>query len=156
MVGRNITRNLLNALADTPVVLLNGARQTGKSTLAKAIASREYPAKYITLDDFTALSAARHDPSGFLAGLDGPVIVDEVQKAPDLFPAIKAVVDRDRQPGRFFLTGSANVFLLPRLSESLAGRMEILTLWPFSQGEIAGIREAFIDALFDKKLPPCS
>ncbi len=154
MVGRNITRNLLDALADTPVVLLNGARQTGKSTLAKAIASREYPAKYITLDDFSALSAARHDPAGFLAGLDGPVIVDEVQKAPDLFPAIKAVVDRDRQPGRFLLTGSANVFLLPRLSESLAGRMEILNLWPFSQGEIAGIREAFIDALFDKKLPP--
>ena len=153
MIRRNITSNLLAALADTPVVLLNGARQTGKSTLAKAIASREYPAKYITLDDFSPLSAARHDPVGFLAGLDGPVIIDEVQKAPNLFPAIKAVVDRDRQPGRFLLTGSANVFLLPRLSESLAGRMEILTLWPFSQGEIAGIREAFIDTLFDKKIP---
>jgi predicted AAA+ superfamily ATPase len=153
MIKRNITSNLLDALADTPVVLLNGARQTGKSTLAKAIVSREYSAKYITLDDFSALSAARHDPAGFLAGLDGPVIIDEVQKAPDLFPAIKSVVDRDRHPGRFLLTGSANVFLLPRLSESLAGRMEILTLWPFSQGEMIGVREEFIDALFAHKLP---
>jgi len=153
MIKRNITPNLLDALADTPVVLLNGARQTGKSTLAKSIASKEYPAKYITLDDFSALSAARHDPAGFLSGLDGPVIIDEIQKAPNLFPAIKAVVDRDRQPGRFLLTGSANVFLLPRLSESLAGRMEILNLWPFSQGELAGIREEFVDALFANNLP---
>jgi predicted AAA+ superfamily ATPase len=154
MIKRNITPNLLDALADTPVVLLNGARQTGKSTLAKSIASKEYPAKYITLDDFSALSAARHDPAGFLSGLDGPAIIDEIQKAPNLFPAIKAVVDRDRQPGRFLLTGSANVFLLPRLSESLAGRMEILNLWPFSQGELAGIREEFVDALFANRLPP--
>jgi uncharacterized protein len=153
MIKRNITSILLDALADTPVVLLNGARQTGKSTLAKSIASKKYPATYITLDDFSALSAARHDPAGFLSGLDGPVIIDEIQKAPNLFPAIKAVVDRDRQPGRFLLTGSANVFLLPRLSESLAGRMEILNLWPFSQGELAGIREEFVDALFANNLP---
>jgi predicted AAA+ superfamily ATPase len=153
MIRRNIAPNLLDALADTPVVLLNGARQTGKSTLAKSIAEKEHPAAYITLDDYSALSAARHDPAGFLAGFEGPVIIDEIQKAPNLFPAIKAMVDRDRQPGRFLLTGSANVFLLPRLSESLAGRMEILNLWPFSQGELGGIREEFVDALFAHKLP---
>jgi len=151
MIQRNITPNLSAALADTPVVLLNGARQTGKSTLVKAIASRNHISRYISLDDLSALSSVRHDPSGFLGGLEGPVIIDEVQKAPDLFVAIKKEVDLDRKPGRFLLTGSANVFLLPRLSESLAGRMEILTLWPFSQGELSGIQERFIDALFEEK-----
>jgi predicted AAA+ superfamily ATPase len=148
MIKRNITPSLLDALSDTPVLLLNGARQTGKSTLVKTISEREHPARYITLDDATVLAAVMHDPAGFLSGLSGPVVIDEVQRAPALFPAIKAEVDRDRRPGRFLLTGSANVLLLPRLSESLAGRMEILHLWPFSQGEIEGIRETFIDALF--------
>jgi len=94
------------------------------------------------------LAAAREDAAGFLAGIAGPVVIDEVQRAPELFLAIKAAVDRDRRPGRFLLTGSANVLLVPRLAESLAGRMEILTLWPFSQGELAGAREAFVDAVF--------
>ena len=153
MIRRNITSNLLEALADTPVVLLNGARQTGKSTLANAIVSETFPAKYLTLDDLSVLSAARSDPAGFLAGMEGPFIIDEAQKAPELFPAIKAAVDRNRRPGRFLLTGSANVFLLPRISESLAGRIEILTLWPFSQGEITGVKEGFIDALFESRMP---
>jgi predicted AAA+ superfamily ATPase len=78
----------------------------------------------------------------------GPVVLDEVQKVPDLFPAIKVAVDRDRRPGRFLLTGSANVLTLPRLSESLAGRMEIIPLFPFSAGELAGVREGFISRLF--------
>lgn len=82
-----------------------------------------------------------------------PVVLDEVQRVPELFLAIKASVDRDRRAGRFLLTGSANVLLLPRLSESLAGRMEILTLWPLSQGEIEGVREGFIDAVFGRALP---
>jgi predicted AAA+ superfamily ATPase len=153
MLTRNITANLLAALADSPVVLLNGARQTGKSTLVKTIAAKEHPARYLTLDDVSVLSAIRHDPQGFLAGLDGPVIVDEVQRAPELFVSIKAEVDRNRQPGRYLLTGSANVLLLPKLSESLAGRMEILSLWPLSQGELEGVREGFVDALFADKLP---
>ncbi len=143
---------MLDALSDTPVLLLNGARQTGKSTLVKSIAGNSHPARYISLDEATVLAAIKHDPSGFLSGLDGPVVIDEVQKAPELFPAIKAEVDRNRAPGRFLLTGSANVLLLPRISESLAGRMEILSLWPFSQGELEGIRETFVDALFKTKL----
>jgi len=155
MFRRNIQPQLLAALADTPVVLLSGARQTGKSTLVKYLAAEAYPARYLTLDDATILAAARHDPASFIAGLEGPVIVDEIQRAPELFLAIKAAVDRDRQPGRFLLTGSANVMLLPRLADSLAGRLEILTLWPLSQGEIEGREEDFLDRLFavEMKLP---
>ncbi len=105
-------------------------------------------ARYLTLDEAGVLAAAEADPAGFLAGLEGPVILDEVQRSPGLFPAIKAEVDRDRRPGRYLLTGSANVLLLPRLSESLAGRMEIQTLWPLTQGEMEGAEEGFVDALF--------
>lgn len=152
MISRNITDNLLAALADSPVVLLNGARQTGKSTLVKTIVAKEHPARYLTLDDISILAAARHDPTGFLAGLGGPVVLDEIQRAPELFVAIKAEVDRKREPGRFLLTGSANVLMLPRLSESLAGRMEILNLWPISQGELAGTKEGFVDAVFDESV----
>lgn len=148
---RGLSEAVLAALNDTPVVLLHGARQTGKTTLARHLAVN-HPAQYVTLDDAVVLAAAREDPTGFLAGIHGPVVLDEVQRAPGLFLAIKAEVDRQRQPGRFLLTGSANVFLLPSLSESLAGRMEILTLWPFSQGEIAGSNEVFVDALFADSL----
>lgn len=145
--------SIVAALADTPVVFLNGARQTGKSTLARHIASQEHPARYVTLDDAVALSSVRSDPTGFLAGLDGPVVLDEVQRAPELFLPLKAEVDRRRQPGRFLLTGSTDVLLLPRLSDSLAGRMEILTLWPLSQGEVHTRREGFLDAAFGRSFP---
>ena len=153
MIKRNITPILLEALADNPVVFLNGARQTGKSFIAQQLATGLHPAQYLTLDDVGVLAAARSDPAGFLAGLGGPAVLDEVQRAPELFLALKAEVDRDRRPGRFLLTGSADVLLLPRLAESLAGRMEIVTLWPLSQGEIEGNTELFIDKLFDEKLP---
>lgn len=152
MILRNLSSALKEALADRPVVLLNGARQVGKSTLAQSVADGER-AQYLTLDDATVLAAANRDPAGFISGLSGSVILDEIQREPALFPAIKLVVDRDRRPGRFLLTGSADVFLLPTVSESLAGRMEILTLWPLSQGEIQGVREGFVDALFAKEPP---
>jgi len=148
MITRNITDRILDSLADTPVVLLNGARQVGKSTLVLKIAADHHHARYLTLDDAVILAAARFDAAGFLSGLEGPVVIDEVQRAPQLFQAIKASVDRDRRPGRFLLTGSADVMLLPKVSESLAGRMEIHTLWPFSQGEISAVKETFIDRLF--------
>jgi len=148
MFVRNITPKIIEALADTPVVMLNGARQTGKSTLAKSLLSEKHIGRYITLDDATALAAAKHDPTGFVAGLGESVVIDEIQRAPELFVAIKADVDRNRKPGRYLLTGSANVLLLPRLSESLAGRMEVFTLYPLSQGEFAGNSESFIDDLF--------
>lgn len=154
MLIRNLTPAIIEALSDTPVVMLNGARQTGKSTLAKALTGKSYPARYVTLDDATSLAAAKHDPDGFISGLGGPAIIDEIQRAPELFMAIKAAVDLDRRPGKFLLTGSANVMLLPRLSESLAGRMEIFTLWPFSQGEFCGITEDFIDTVFSEEPLP--
>ena len=151
MLQRNITPNILAALADTPVVLVHGARQTGKTTLVREIAKAERPADYITFDDPAIRATAQTDPQGFIESLDGPVVIDEVQRVPELALAIKASVDRNRKPGRFLLTGSANVLLVPRLSESLAGRMEIQTLWPLSQGEIEGVRESFIDLLFAAK-----
>ena len=133
-------------------VMLNGARQTGKSTLVKSLISAQHIGRYITLDDATSLAAAKHDPEGFSSGLGESTIINEIQRAPELFVAIKADVDRNRKPGRYLLTGSANVLLLPRLSESLVGRMEIFTLWPLSQGEFSGIRERFIDSVFSEKL----
>ncbi|NOZ03219.1 MAG: ATP-binding protein [FCB group bacterium] len=147
MYRRNIENNLLSALTDTPVVVLNGARQTGKTTLVKKLATA-LSASYVTLDDATTLSAASFDPQGFINGFKGNVIIDEIQKAPMLFPAIKISVDENRQSGRFLLTGSANVLLLPRLSESLVGRMEIITLAPLSQGEMRNRKESFIDWVF--------
>jgi predicted AAA+ superfamily ATPase len=148
MIRRHIESNLHLARSDTPVVLINGARQTGKTTLARAV-SQTTGAQYFTLDDAATLALATGDSAGFVRQLSGPVVLDEVQKAPDLFPAIKLAVDNDRQPGRFLLTGSANVMTLPRLSESLAGRMEVIPLYPFSAGELTGQREGFVQRLFD-------
>ncbi len=148
MIPRHLAARLLEALADTPVVFLAGARQTGKSTLARSVAGGPHRARYLSFDDPAALDAARRDPAGFVAGLDGPVVLDEVQRAPGLFPAIKAAVDADRQPGRFLLTGSAAVMAVPAVAEHLVGRMELLTLWPFTQGEREGARESFVDGAF--------
>ena len=152
MLHRHATLALLDGLRDTPVVYLQGARQTGKSTLARAIAERRHPARYVTLDTAAVLAAATSDPEGFVAGLERPVVIDEVQRAPALALAIKAAVDADRRAGQFLLTGSAGVLALPRLSESLAGRMELHTLWPFSQGELRGVRETFVDRMFAARL----
>ena len=128
---------LVEALADTPVVLIHGARQSGKTTLAQKLgASRPYA--YFSFDDDVALAAARADPVGFVADLPERAILDEVQRVPELFTALKSAVDRRRTPGRFLLTGSANVLLVPKLADSLAGRMEILRLFPLAQCELAG------------------
>jgi predicted AAA+ superfamily ATPase len=151
MIQRHLTHRLLEALADSPAVLVNGARQTGKSTLVQSADLAKQGRQYLTFDDPGILSAAKSDPNGFVAGLNTPVTLDEVQHVPEIFPVIKAAIDRNRQPGTFLLTGSANVLLLPKLSESLAGRMEVLTLWPFSQGEMRGVREGFVDTLFSRR-----
>ncbi len=154
MYPRHLTSALIEALSDSPVVFLNGARQTGKSTLAMGLASGPHPARYITLDELSALAAAKSDPQGFVAGLNGPVVLDEIQRAPELFLPLKAAVDRDRRPGRFLLTGSAGALVLPRLAQALTGRMEILTLGPLSQGELLGRKEGFIDQAFDSEASP--
>ena len=153
MFTRSLGPSLFTATTDTPVVFLQGARQTGKSTLVRSLPSSQSSWRYLTLDDAVVLAAATSDPAGFISSMNTTVVLDEVQRAPELFLAIKATVDRDRRPGRFVLTGSANILLLPRVSESLAGRMEILTLWPLSQGEMSGVREGFINKVFTDRLP---
>lgn len=153
MHTRHIAQRMMASLRDTPVVLIHGARQTGKTTLAKSLETRRAPRRYITLDDATSLASATADAGSLIASIDQPSTIDEAQRAPGRFMAIKASVDARRDPGRFLLTGSANVLLLPALSESPAGRIEVITLWPLSQGEIEGRREGFIDSVFADRLP---
>ena len=188
LVQRLAAARLREALADSPVVVVHGPRQCGKTTLAQmtcapselqqsedgsyrwswaqssAVPSGSTHA-YVTFDDPVAVDAARDDPMGFVDGLPHNVVLDEVQRVPQLYPAIKLAVDRDRRPGRFVLTGSTNLLLLPTLADSLVGRMEIVRLHPFAQRELhpqpsarddqsagsdadADSRPDFVDALF--------
>lgn len=135
------------SLADTPVTMVIGPRQSGKSTLVEAAIEQVDDSRYVSLDRGLNLAAAREDPAAFVSGSAETLAIDEVQRVPDLLLEIKASVDADRRPGRFLLTGSADVLALPRVAETLAGRMEVLRLWPLSQGEIEGRRETFLDAL---------
>ena len=143
---------VLTALKDTPVVLVTGPRQCGKTTLVRSLvaAGREF----ITLDDDTVLASARTDPAGLVRSLKKATI-DEIQRAHDLLRAIKMSVDEDRQPGRFLLTGSANLLAVPLVSESLAGRMEIVNLLPLSQAEIHRRKPGFLTAAFAGKAGRC-
>jgi hypothetical protein len=138
------------ALRDTPVVMVIGPRQCGKTTLARDLVKGKRD--YITLDDDTVLASARTDPTGLLRGL-GKATIDEVQRAPDLLRAIKRLVDEDRKPGRFLLTGSANLLTLPQVSESLAGRMEIVNLFPLAQAEIRGREPELLKKAFRGEIP---
>ena len=138
------------ALADTPVVLLNGPRQAGKSTLANSLDNRGF--RTLSLDDAATLLAAQEDPSGFVRNLDRAVI-DEVQRAPELMLAIKQAVDRDRRPGRFLLTGSADLRTLPSVADSLAGRMEVLNLLPLAACELEGSPGRWLDLVFAGDIP---
>ncbi len=144
---RFLQERLNEALADTPVVLIHGPRQCGKTTLARQVGDAA-GYSYTSFDDDVQRAGAQADPVGFIADAPEKVVLDEVQRVPALFTSIKAAVDRDRQPGRFILTGSANVLLVPKLSDSLAGRMEILRLHPLAQAELGGNRSGFFKALF--------
>ena len=135
LIPRKAENLVAEALADTRVVTLNGARQAGKSTLAR-IAALGHPNTVVRLlDDPATLRAAQDDPAGFVEH-DGLMVIDEVQLAPWLFRSIKVAVDTNRRPGQFLLTGSAQVLALHGLPDALPGRMEIIELWPFSQGEL--------------------
>ena len=147
---RHLAPCMHEALTDTPVVLINGPRQCGKSTMAQHYLP---DTPYFSLDDNVILAAAKADPDGFARRLDRAVI-DEVQRAPELLRAIKLTVDQDRRPGRFVLTGSANILALPQISDSLAGRMEILTLLPLSQAEIAHRPNTFLTQAASQQWAP--
>ena len=150
IIDRKVKPVVESALADTRVVLIVGPRQAGKTTLARQLAGTDRP--YITLDDAGALGAARADPVGFIRALDRAVI-DEVQRVPELMLAIKESVDRDDQPGRFLLTGSANVATMPAVADSLAGRMATISLLPFAQSEIHSTPGRLLDRLFAGEEP---
>lgn len=146
---RYLQHKLQTALKDTPVVCLLGARQCGKTTLAQQLDKKR---SYINFDDGAMLTAAKQDPTGFIQGLPETVILDEIQRCPELMPAIKASVDRKRTPGRFLLTGSANLLLLPSVQESLAGRVEILNLHPLTEQEKQHNPNSFLQRLLSKPL----
>jgi predicted AAA+ superfamily ATPase len=146
---RIIERRVREALADTPVVLIVGPRRVGKTTLAQKIATDSR--QYLTLDDQTTLDAARGDPVGFIRGLDS-TIIDEIQRVPELLLAIKKSIDEDYRPGRFLLTGSANVLTLPRVTDSLAGRIETMHMLPLARVELDGIPSSFLEQMYNGKL----
>jgi uncharacterized protein len=152
LIARHIRPLLVSALSEARVVCLLGARQSGKTTLVRSVADEEHPARYLSLDDPTALEAARTDPVGFVAGSER-MVIDEVQRAPDLLLAIKQVVDSESARGRFLLTGSANILTLPQIADALPGRVDYLTLWPFSQGELSGAWSTFLEDAFAGKTP---
>lgn len=145
-VDRFIQPRVEESLKDSPVVLIHGPRRCGKTTLARHL-SEKHGHVYLSFDDEGVLEAAREDPVGFVADLPERVILDEVQRIPELFTSIKLVVDRERTPGRFILTGSANVLLLPKLSDSLAGRMAIIRLHPLARCELLGRKSRFLERL---------
>ncbi|MBN2384551.1 ATP-binding protein [bacterium] len=144
---RFLQPRIVEALADSPVVLIHGPRQSGKTTLARLVGD-EAGYTYFTFDDDVQRAAAQADPVGFVADLPERAVLDEVQRVPELFTSLKSVVDAQRKPGRFILTGSANVLLVPRLADSLAGRIEILRLHSLSQAEMVRQRPDFLDCLF--------
>jgi hypothetical protein len=147
---RLLEAHIKEAMQDTPVVLICGPRQAGKTTLVRQIAGQEM--RYLTLDDELTLLSAKEDPVGMIRSVDTAVI-DEIQRAPQLLLAIKKSVDEDRRPGRFLLTGSANLMTIPTVADSLAGRMETLTLFPLSQSEIGGTGCNWLDSVFSEKIP---
>ena len=149
MYERLVERRTEEALSDTPVVLIVGPRRAGKTTLARKMGDADRT--YVTLDDQTVLDAARSDPTGFVRGMDR-AIIDEVQRTPELLLAIKRAVDEDYRPGRFLLTGSANVMTLPKVADSLAGRIETIRMLPLARAEIVGTVPVFLERLFEGRL----
>jgi uncharacterized protein len=147
---------LLEALADTRVVFIAGARQVGKTTLTRDIAAGEHPMTSLTLDETATRDAASRDPAGFLAALSKPALIDEIQHVPELLLEIKGVVDKDTRPGQFLLTGSANILTSKHVKDALTGRIETLNLWPLAQSEIQGGQVNLIDALFAGAPPQLS
>jgi len=147
LVPRHLEPLVVEALADTRVVAIVGARQSGKTTLARQVAGRLPTSHFVSLDEVDQRRAAEADPRGFVEDRGGLLVIDEVQRVPELMLAIKATVDRDPRPGRFLLTGSAHFLAVRKIVDMLAGRLEMLELGPLSQGEIEARREGFVGAV---------
>lgn len=150
-IPRHLTDTVRQAMSSARVVALLGPRQAGKSTLARMAIPDTAENRYLTLDDPSVLSAALADPVDFIAAQRQQTVIDEIQRAPDLMLAIKMRVDTDATPGQFLITGSANLKTLPTVADALPGRVDYLTLWPFTQGELRGIRETFLERLFESE-----
>lgn len=146
---RYLMPRVIEALSDSPVALIHGPRQCGKTTLARLVGDKA-GFSYLSFDDDVQRASAQADPVGYVAELPARVILDEVQRVPEIFTSLKAAVDTRREPGRFILTGSANVLLVPKLADSLAGRMDLLRLHPLAQVELAGEDSHFLSRLFTK------
>ncbi len=159
-INRHIKNKLLGALEVSPIVFLNGPRQAGKSTLVQKLSKDDFPAEYVTFDSTSQIAAAVNSPKTYLKERKGALIIDEVQLVPEIFRTLKIVVDELRQEqieklkGRFLLTGSANIMALPKLSDPLVGRMNVLTLYPISSAEALGGTGDFIEKLFNKSFKP--
>lgn len=145
---RHLRPLIVEALADTRIVFVAGARQVGKTTLTQEIARGEHPMTALSLDETATREAASRDPAGFVAGLPGPALIDEIQHVPDLLLEVKAAVDKDTTPGRFLLTGSANVLTSKKIADALTGRVDTLNLWPLAQSEINRRKSNLVDSLF--------
>ena len=160
MIKRRLSPRILDILQGFPIVYVTGPRQAGKSTLVQSLAVQAWPADYVTFDEATMLGAAEANPESFLRAYEGNLILDEVQMAPGLFRALKALVDAARQAnkananGRYLLTGSASIMALPKLSDALVGRMSVLTLYPLSALEISGGKGDFLSRLMDNDFKP--
>ncbi len=154
-IPRKLVDNILFSLKHNPVVFVNGPRQAGKSTLVKKLLQDDFPAEYVSFDNITQMSAASESPHSFLSSKKSPLIIDEVQLVPEIFRALKMVVDdirledKESSNGRFLLTGSANIMALPGLSDSLVGRMSVKTLYPFAGFEVMGGSGLFVEKIFD-------
>lgn len=156
MIERKAHQLVVEAAGDSRVVLVVGPRQAGKTTLVRDLADGPLPRSYVTMDAASVRRAAAEDPVGFIAGLDLPVAIDEIQRAPDLLLEVKRLVDQDPRPGQFLLTGSARVLSLPRVADALVGRVESVTLWPISQSELESSKANLVDALFAADPPSIS
>lgn len=152
-IPRSIRPLILEGLEYSRIVFVGGARQVGKTTLVGDIAARERPMTTFTLDDRATREAAIADPAGFVANLPGPAFIDEVHRAPDLLLELKKAVDADTSPGRFVITGSANVLASRRIQDALPGRIDRVDMWPLAQSEIHRGSLNVVDELFHGRAP---
>jgi uncharacterized protein len=148
---RSLKNSIIEGAKLSPVIVINGARQTGKSTIAKELINEGVFSNYLTLDDPNVIANILNDPENYLKNLPAGTVIDEIQKLPSIFGILKKIVDDNRTPGRFIITGSANILLLPKISESLAGRTDINTIMPLSQVEIVESKINFVDFVYNSQ-----